>query len=34
MRKNDALPSKYLNATDVGNKVFKLTIANVSMEMM
>ncbi len=34
MRKNDALPSKYLNATDVGNKVFKLTIANVSMEKM
>ena len=34
MRKNDALPSKYLNATDVGNQTFKLTVANVVMEKM
>ncbi len=34
MRKNDALPSKYLNATDVGNGVFKLTVVSVVMEKM
>ncbi len=34
MRKNDALPSKYLNATDVGNQTFKLTVASVVMEKM
>lgn len=34
MRKNDALPSKYLNATDVGNQTFKLTIVSVVMERM
>ncbi len=34
MRKNDALPSKYLNATDVGNQTFTLTITSVVMEKM
>lgn len=34
MRKNDALPSKYLNATDVGNGTFKLTVVSVVMEKM
>ncbi len=34
MKKNDALPSKYLNATDVGNGTFKLTIVSVVMEKM
>ena len=34
MRKNDALPSKYLNAADVGNQTFKLTVVSVVMEKM
>ncbi len=34
MKKNDALPSKYLNATDVGSGMFKLTIVSVVMEKM
>jgi hypothetical protein len=34
MRKNDALPSKYLNATDVGNGTFKLTVVSIVMEKM
>ena len=34
MRKNEALPSKYLNAADVGSGTFKLTIVSVVMEKM
>jgi hypothetical protein len=34
MRRNEALPSKYLNAADVGQNVYKLVIASVVMEKM
>jgi len=34
MKKNEALPSKYLNAADIGNGAYKLTVANVVMEKM
>ena len=34
MRKNEALPSKYLNAADVGSGIYKLTIRSVVMEKM
>ncbi len=34
MRRNEALPSKYLNAADVGQNTYKLVISNVVMEKM
>ncbi len=34
MQKNAALPSKYLNAADVGTRTFKLTIVDIVMEKM
>lgn len=34
MRKNDALPSKYLNAADIGAGTFTLTVVSVIMEKM
>ena len=34
MKRNEALPSKYLNAADVGQNVYKLVIASVVMEKM
>ena len=34
MQKNVALPSKYLNGSDVGAQLFKLVIKSISMETM
>ena len=34
MRRNDALPSKYLNAADIGQNIYKLVISNIVMEKM